>query len=279
MIKSMSTEENLANDGCEICQDVMKNQLLTKIFGDGDYAVETFLAEDMADADCVFDEPDIAPPDLGAIEQPDEDKPYHPLPDYHEAEAYLAAIRGDEIIDDNAFTRIAKNLFRVQNGYDVWHQDQHESTNPDFRLRQMKFADAVTFSQLYDELTNGKVSVTNNPTKFMGTVSKVLPADAGRIELIVLLVQHRTTNKIAGFVLGGADAQHAYLNEIGITPEFQQDGLPSMLLRYFRRYVNNLGIKDIWLDTNYKHHVWVPAQERFSQVEYFLKRFEHHDEK
>ena len=284
MLKSMSTEEknaeeSLENDGCEICQDTIKNQLLTRIFGDGNYAVETFLAEDMADADCVFDEPEIAPPDLSVLEQSPADKPYNPAPDYREAEAYLAAIRGDEVIDDNAFTRIVKNLFRVQNGDDIWHQDQHEPTNLDFRIRHMKFADAVTFSQVYDECTNGKECVAKRVTKSAGIGAKVLSTDTGKIELIVLLVQQRTTKKIAGFILGGADAQHAYLNEIGITPEFQQAGLVGMLLRYFRRYIDNLGIKDIWLDTNHKHHVWVPAHERFSQVEYFLKQFEQNDEK
>ncbi len=189
---------------------------------------------------------------------------------------------------DDPFAKTAQKLFTEKNGFDVWNEiwmgqdlvneDGNKNFNfgetakrnaGEFHIERATINDAGDFAHVYDRSINGVNSVYASDIDTLNYTKKILSTKAKDVDVVTFLARHNKTGAIAGFLLGGTDGEHAYINDIGTDPEFRQMGVCSLLVQHFNTYAKKLGAKHVFLDTMDGHTVNVPLYTKLG----FQKRF------
>lgn len=206
--------------------------------------------------------------------------------DYQPAFVLSSPYGGDY---DDPFAKTAKKLFTEKNGFDVWNEiwmgqgllgkdgnanfyfgETAKRNVSEFYIERAKINDAGDFARVYDRSINGVGSVYASDIDTLNYTKKILSTESKDVDVATFLARHVKTGKIAGFLLGGTDGEHSYINDIGTDPEFRKMGVCSLLVKHFNSYAKSLGAKDVYLDTMDGHPVNVPLYSRLGFREQFL---------
>ena len=190
---------------------------------------------------------------------------------------------------DDPFAKTAKKLFTEKNGFDVWNEiwmgqgllgkDGNANFNfgetakrnaGEFYIERAKINDAGDFAHVYDRSINGVDSVYASDIATLDYTKKILSTDAKDVDVVTFLARHNKTGAIAGFLLGGTDGEHAYINDIGTDPDFRKMGVCSLLVKHFNTYAKQMGAKHVFLDTMDGHPVNVPLYSKLGFCKQFL---------
>lgn len=190
---------------------------------------------------------------------------------------------------DDPFAPIAKKLFTEKNGFEVWNEiwlgqgllgkdgnanfnfgETAKRNEGEFIIERAKIRDVNDFTRVYDRSINGVDSVYASDIDTLNYTKKILTTEAKDVDVATFLARHAKTGAVAGFLLGGTDGEHAYINDIGTDPDFRKKGVCSLLVKHFNTYAKQMGAKDVFLDTMDGHPVNVPLYSKLGFREQFL---------
>lgn len=269
----------------KVYRDFIANKFLMQTFCDGRYVKVDYTRYDGADDDYRWIA-DIKKTNLDEITKIVEEVHEETGADYQPAFVLSSPYGGDY---DDPFAKTAKKLFTEKNGFDVWNEiwmgqgligkDGNANFNfgetakknaGEFIIERAKINDAGDFARVYDRSINGSDSVYASDINTLEYTKKILATDSKAVDVATFLARHAKTGAVAGFLLGGTDGEHAYINDIGTDPNFRKMGVCSLLVQHFNTYAKKLGAKDVFLDTMDGHPVNVPLYSKLGFRKQFL---------
>lgn len=269
----------------KVYRDFITDNFLMHTFCDGRYVKVDYTRYDGADDDYRW-LADIKPTNLQEITKI-VDEVHEDTGRIYQPTFVLSSPYGGDY--DDPFAKTAKRLFTEKNGFDVWNEiwmgqgllgkdgnanftfgETAKRNAGEFVIERAKIRDVNDFARVYDRSINGADSVYASDIETLNYAKKILTTDSKEVDVATFLARHVKTGKVAGFLLGGTDGEHAYINDIGTDPDFRKMGVCSLLVQHFNTYAKQMGAKDVFLDTMDGHPVNVPLYSKLGFRKQFL---------